>query len=488
MLFEPLFANAASQPQELAVIDDHGRYTYQQLAAMAAGLGMYLSFQTDRPHVGLLLPAGAGFVASFYGTLLAGKSVVPINFLLGDREIAHVIGDSGIDTIVTIPQLATRVKDTPLKVIDLTQLPQTPPAAIAPKFPQPKIDDMAVLMYTSGTSGLPKGVVLSYGNLQSDVDAAIEHAGLQHRHKFLGIIPLFHAFGMTAMMLAPIQLGATVIYTARFSAVGTLNAIKEHGVSLMFGVPSMYGAIAHLKNAGPEDFKSIYAIISGGEPLPAPLREGFKQRFGVPIYEGYGLTETSPVVALNTPQENKPGSVGKLVPGAEARITDDDGNALPQGQMGEIWLKGSMIMKGYYNLPAETAATLTADGYFKTGDIGHLDADGFLHITGRKKDLIIVAGEKASPREIEETLMRHPTVQEAAVIGKKDPGRGEVVVAFIVAREGQTPKADELRDFCRSQGLAQWKCPREVMMVTDLPRSPTGKVLKRELSARIAQS
>jgi long-chain acyl-CoA synthetase len=488
MLFEPLFANAAKQPNDVAIIDDSGKFTYQQVAAMSAGLGVYLASQTSRDKIGLLLPAGVGFAASFYGTLLAGKSVVPINFLLGDREVAHVIKDSGIDTVVTIPFLAGRVKDTPLKVIDLSLLPKTSPVAVPEQFPSPKPDDMAVLMYTSGTSALPKGVILSYGNLQSDVDAAIAHAKLEKGHKFLGVIPLFHSFGMTAMMLAPIQLGATIIYLARFSAVAALNAVREHGVSLMFGVPSMFGAIAHLKNASADDFKSIYAMISGAEPLPTALREGFKQRFGVTLYEGYGLTETSPVVTLNVPHDNRPGSVGRAVPGVEIKIVGDDGNPALAEQSGEIWLKGPMVMKGYHNLPKETAEALTSDGYFKTGDLGKVDADGYLHITGRKKELIIVAGEKAVPREIEDVLLKHPAVAEAAVVGKKDASRGEVVVAFVIAKEGQTIKPEELRDFARNQGLAQWKCPREITVVTDLPRSPTGKVLKRVLVEQVNAS
>ncbi len=483
MLFEPLFANAQRQPDEIAVVDDHGQYSYKQLAAMAAGLGMYLSSQTRQPRVGLLLPPSAGFVGSFYGTLLAGKTVVPINYLLGEKEIAHIIADSGIDTVVTVPFFLPRLKDLSLNVIDLTKLPQTP-EAIQPKFPSPSPNDVAVLLYTSGTSGMPKGVLLTYDNFQSDIDAAIEAAQLKHQHTFLGIIPLFHSFGITAMMLAPIQLGAKIIYIARFSPVATLNAIREHKVSIFFGIPSMFAAIARLKNAAPEDFTQMYAIISGGEPLPSVLREGFKQRFGASLYEGYGLTETSPVVALNTPQVNRPGSVGKMVPRAEARITDDEGKALPQGQVGEIWLKGPMIMKGYNNLPNETAAVLTPDGYFKTGDLGMFDADAFLHITGRKKDMIIVAGEKAFPREIEEILSRHPAVAEAAVVGKKDPQRGEVVVAFVIAKEGQTVQPDELRDLARNNGLAQWKVPREIFVVEEFPRNPTGKVLKRELAQR----
>ena len=484
MLFQPLFTHAQRAPQDLAIIDERGQYTYQQLAAATAGLGLYLGMQTAKPTVGLLLPPSAAFAASFYGTLLSGKAVVPINYLLGDREIAHVIADSGIDTVVTIPQLAPRVQNADLKVVDITQLPQTPPFAITPKFPSPSPNDTAVLLYTSGTSGLPKGVELTYANLQSDVDASIEAANLQQRHKFLGVVPLFHAFGLTAGLLAPIQLGSSVVYLSRFSPVAVLNAFKEHQISIMFGVPAMYGAVAHLKNAAPEDFKSAWALLSGGDALPATLREAFKARFGVPLLEGYGLSETSPVVALNTPDVNRAGSVGKMIPGAEARIVDDNNNPLPAGQEGEIWLRGPMVMKGYHKLPNETAAALTADGYFKTGDLGKLDADGFLFITGRKKDLIIVAGEKAVPREIEETLMRHPAVQEAAVVGKKDTSRGEVVVAFVTLKPGVTATPDDLREFARNQNLAQFKVPREVTILDELPRSPTGKVLKRVLAEK----
>ncbi|HEX4054003.1 MAG TPA: AMP-binding protein [Tepidisphaeraceae bacterium] len=497
MLVEPLLAHAAQTPNEIALHDESGPRTYEQLAAAAAAISAYLPGFTNRPNIGLMLPAGAGFVASFYGTLLAGKSVVPVNFLLSEREIAHIIDDSSIDTLVTIGQLTGKIRDDRIRIVDLAELAKmqaakpVPPANLLAmaksRLPKRGPDDLAVLMYTSGTSGLPKGVVLSFGNLQSDVDACIQHARLEHKHVFLGVIPLFHSFGMTAMMLAPIQLRATIIYMARFSAVAALNAVREHGVSLMFAVPSMFAAIAHLKNAGPEDFKSIYAMISGGEPLPAKLRETFQQRFGVTLYEGYGLTETSPVVALNIPHEHRPGSVGKPIPGVEIKFTDDNGNPVPPGQTGEIWLRGPMVMKGYHNLPQETAAALTPDGYFKTGDLGMMDADGFIFITGRKKDLIIVAGEKAAPREIEEILLTHPAVAEAAVVGKKDPGRGEQVVAFIIAKEGQTATPESLRDVCRERGLAQWKIPREFYFPKDLPRSPTGKVLKRLLVEQVNQ-
>jgi long-chain acyl-CoA synthetase len=480
MLFESLFTHARETPQRTAIIDERGPCTYSHLAAMAAGLGIYLKVQTGKQSVGLLLPASAAFAASFYGTLLAGKSAVPMNFLLGDNELAHVIKDSDIDTVVTIPQLAGRLKDQRLKIIDLTQLPPSPPA-VQPKFPSPRADDLAALIYTSGTSGLPKGVELTYGNLQSCVDAAIEYASLKGEHRFLGVVPPFHSLGLTATVLAPIQLGAMTVCLGRFSPVAVINAIREHQLSLLFAVPSMYGALLHLKNASAEDFRHIYAAISGGEPLSPTIREKFQQRFGVELLEGYGLTETCGPICVNVPQAKRGGSVGRMLPGASARFVDDDGNMLPQGATGEIWLKGPMVMKAYHNLPDETLAVITADGYFKTGDIGHMDEDGYLYITGRKKDLIIIAGEKAAPREIEEALMRHASVADAAVVGRKDPSRGEVVHAFIVAREGERLDPDALRDHCRRENLAQWKIPRDFTILEQLPRSPTGKVLKRVL-------
>jgi long-chain acyl-CoA synthetase len=489
MLVEHLLINAQKQPDELAIIDDRGQVTYSQLAMMAAASAGLIAGATARPSVGLMLPSSAAFVASFYGTLLAGKSVVPINFLLSEREVAHVLADSGIDTVITAAPLAARIANSGLRVIDLAALPQfTVPAGgvSMPAPPTKSPNDLAVLMYTSGTSGLPKGVRLTYNNLQSDVDASIEAAALQKRHRFLGIIPLFHAFGMTAMMLAPIQLGSTIIYMARFSAPGALAAIRDQGASIFFGVPSMFAALAHLKSATAADFANTYALITGAEPQPAMLRQVFAQRFNVNLLEGYGLTETSPVIALNTPEVRRAGSAGKPLPTAKVRIADESGNALGTSETGEILLGGPMVFEGYHNLPNETEAAFTSDGFFKTGDLGHLDADGFLYITGRKKDLIIVAGEKAAPREIEEILSRHPAIAEAAVLGKKDASRGEVVVAFITTRPGQSAKVDELRDFCRQQGLAQWKIPREITLLDEMPRSPTGKILKRQLAEQLA--
>ena len=409
MLFEPLLDHAARTPTDIAMLDEGGTHTFEQLAASAAGMAAHLAQATQRPSVGLMLPAGGicrEFLRNAAGWQERGADQFPAE-RAGDRAHDRRQRDRHDRDHWAIegenqerwdesggPGGACRPRGRGGAGEAL--------AAVRSRLPAPKPDDIAVLMYTSGTSGLPKGVELTFGNLQSDVDACIEHAQLQHKHKFLGVIPLFHSFGMTAMMLAPVQLGSTVIYMARFSPAGAVNAVREHGVSLMFAVPSMLAAIAHSKSAVAEDFKTIYAMITGGEPLPARLRQIFQERFGLTLFEGYGLTETSPVVALNMPWVQRAGSVGKPVPGAQIKIADESGDPLPRGQSGEVWLRGPMVMKGYHNLPRETEAALTADGFFKTGDLGMLDADGFLYITGRKKDLIIVAGEKVAPREVEE--------------------------------------------------------------------------------------
>ena len=346
----------------MAVIDDRGQHTYQELAAMIAGMGLYLSTQTQGTKVGIFLPASTAFVVSFYGTLAAGKTAVPINFLLGEKEIAHVIKDSGIEVILSAPPLAERLKDLPIQVIDLMTLPP-PPAGIlemvAPHMPTAASDDLAVIMYTSGTSAMPKGVLLTHGNLVADVMSAIQHARLTEKHKFLGILPLFHSTGMLATLLAPMILGSTVVYIARFSPVGTIHAIRDHQISIVVAVPSMYGAMARLKSSGPDDVKSLYAALSGGEPLPQAVREAFQQKFGMMICEGYGLTETIGPIAFNVPFAIRPGSVGRLIPNAEVKLVDDEGKPVPPGQSGEVWMRGPMIMKGYNNLPKESAEALT---------------------------------------------------------------------------------------------------------------------------------
>lgn len=496
-MVEWLMESVEKYGAEVGVVDDLRRHTWAEVGALAAGVaervrGMVGEGQGSG-RVGVLLPAGAGFLGAFFGVLLAGKAVVPINFLLGAKEIGHVLKDSGVEVVISTGTLVERMAGSlpgaeeimergrrgELKLLDISAVV---PGVLGKGLARRGDEELAVLMYTSGTSGLPKGVRLTFGNLRSDVDAAIGDAGFERAHVFLGVVPLFHAFGMTAMMLVPVRLGARVVYIGRFSPVACLNAIRAEGVSLMFGVPSMYQAIGRLKDAKREDFAGVYGMFSGGEPLAGAVRELFESRFGVTLYEGYGLTETSPILAQNVPGASRAGSVGKPLTGVEVRIAGEDGSALARGLEGEIQVRGAMVFGGYEGLAEATAAAFTGDGFFRTGDLGHVDGEGFLFITGRLKDLIIVSGEKAHPREIEEVIGRHPAVAEVAVVGRKDESRGEVPVAFVVVKEGaEAPDANAIRTYCREQNLITWKHPREVVIVKSLPRSPTGKVLKREL-------
>jgi long-chain acyl-CoA synthetase len=494
MLVEDLVLAAERFGGETGIVDDFGSVTFGELADRAAGIAKAVRGGgiTSRERVGILLPAGAK-----YGVLMAGKTVVPINYLLGAKEIFHAVADAELDAVLTTPLMLERMAAAlpgaeelvkglmgsgKLKLVDVNGIEGSPVGEL--EIVKREGDETAVVMYTSATTGLPKGVVLTYDNLHSGVESCIEYARLEHRHRFLGLIPLFHSFGMAALMLAPIKLAAMTVYQAKFSAPGVLTAIREHGVSLMFGVPAMFGAVARLKEAKAEDFAGMYAMISGGEPLPAAVREAYSQRFGVKLFEGYGLTETAPVLAFNLPHCHRAGSVGRPLPGVSVRIAGEDGKEVALGAEGEVQVKGRMVFKGYLKNASATEAAFTADGYFRTGDLGKVDADGYLYITGRLKDLIISAGEKVHPREIEEVILRHPAIAEAAVVGKRDELRGEVPVAFVVLREGQSVDANGVRGFCREQKLAGWQVPKEVWVVEGLPRSPTGKVLKRELAKR----
>jgi long-chain acyl-CoA synthetase len=491
MLLEPLLRHASNKPDALAIRDDRGTVSFAQLATMAAGLSQVIARATSRDRVGILLPASSSFAACTYGAMLAGKAIVPINFLLSAQQIAHMIVDSGIDVILTAPPLAEKfapiAAQLPAKLLDLSQLPGSTQTIDLGAVRSPRFDDnaMAVLLYTSGTSGLPKGVPLTHKNLSTCVEACITHVFRGDDHHFLGLVPLFHSTGFTGAMLAPIQLGAPVTYIGRFSPVATVKTIREEKADIVLAVPSMYGALMNLKTAGPEDFAHVFALICGGEPLSGALRDAFEERFKKPLLQGYGLSETCGPIAVNAPHARRDGSVGQLVPCGKVRVVDETNQALAPTQTGEILLGGPSIMQGYHNLPDATRDVMTKDGFFRTGDLGHVDADGYLFITGRAKDMIIISGEKLAPREIEELLVHHELIAEAAVVGKKDESRGEVPVAFVVPKEGQTLDPASAKEFLKQFNLPNWKLPKEVIITDALPRSPTGKVLKRELVARL---
>jgi long-chain acyl-CoA synthetase len=490
-LLKTILLRGLRHPKRVSIVDDQSTSTYFRTMLATYFLANFVKKQTSNPHVGIILPTSGATAVSILGCWQAGKVPIPINFLLGPEELHYVIAHSGVDTIITatkmLEHLGGREKlPTGLNVIELDKqkFGGIPPI----RWPRdPKPDEVATILYTSGTSGKPKGVVLTQGNLYSNVTGAVKHAKLSWADTFLGVLPQFHSFGLTALTLIPLYLGAKVVYTARFVPRRLVELVKEHRPEIFMAVPSMYGAILGVKNVKPDDFKSMRMPISGGEPLPAAVREQCKTKLGINLLEGYGLTETSPVTSWCAPHAFRDGSVGTLLPDVDVQIVDDKDQPLGRNQDGEILISGPNIMRGYYkqdDLTKEVTKELTIDGkprkYFRSGDIGKLDADGFLYITGRKKEMLIVGGENVFPRDIEEVLNRHPAIRDSAVIGKSDDLRGEVPVAFIEIEEGHTFDESAIRAFCR-ENLANYKVPREINKVDQLPRSPTGKILRRKL-------
>lgn len=465
----------------LAAADQSLMVDYRTLIGLAGGLARSIAAQTDRPHVGILAPTSTAAALAIFATWYAGRTPVPLNFLLSPDELRPIVADAGLDLIVTVQHfepLAAAVGAKTLLMAGKTMAPQRiePPNCAA--------GDTAVIIYTSGTSGAPKGVCLSFTNLLGNVDGCVAHARLAPDQVFLSVLPQFHSFGFTAMTVVPLLLGATVWYLPRFSPLMVLNTIQEQRVSVFMAVASMFGALLHAKDAPPDALRGLTLAISGGEPLPMRVFEAFRERFGVSIMEGYGLTETSPVVSINTPWACRPGSVGRPLPGIEVCAVDAGGAVLRPGGEGELLIRGHCVMQGYYQREEETRQAIH-DGALRTGDVGRVDEEGYVHITGRAKEMLIVGGENVVPREIENVLLDHPAVAEAAVIGMRDELRGELPVAFVILKEGADPASAgevELRNFCRSR-LAGYKVPRSVRIEKELPRSPTGKILKRALRA-----
>jgi long-chain acyl-CoA synthetase len=342
--------------------------------------------------------------------------------------------------------------------------------------PSGSADDVAVCLYTSGTTGRPKGALLSHGNLIANLESFRAVLHVTEADVFLAVLPLFHAYGATVLLLEPLSVGATVVVEPRFVPDAILRAIAQHRVTLFAGVPSMYAVLAATPR--PDlDFSAWRLCISGGAPLPVAVAEAFEAKYGLPIYEGYGPTECAPVLTVNPPfGTRKLGSVGPAIPRVELRVVDDRGEPLPPGEVGEIVARGPNVMQGYLNRPAETAEALRG-GWYHTGDLGRVDDDGYYYIVDRKTDLILVGGLNVYPREVELVLEGHPAVAEAAVIGVSDPVRGEAPKAFVIPKDGHAVTIQELLQWCR-QRLANYKVPRSIVMVPDLPRTVTGKILK----------
>jgi len=485
MLVELLRDAARRRGSVLAVSDQLATLSYRRLRAFARAMRDLVLRSTEAERVGLLLPASSLFSGCFFGVLWSGKTAVPLNFLLSGAELARLVNIAELDVVITVRPFHELAEALPCRVIYLEDLNLKRRIVFAmlrpaPALPKVAPDDTAVLLFTSGTAAEPKGVELTQRNLTSNCHDCIATARMQPDHRFLNCLPPFHIFGLLANVIAPVALGASVYCVPRFQPQAVARALKEHGISIFMAIPSMYRALLRLKAEGDGCMQSVFLAVSGGEPLPDAVFDEVRDRFGIELLQGYGLTETSPVCTLETPWARKRGTIGKPVRNVDVRIVDPDGRDVTVGEDGEIWIKGPNVMKGYFRRPEDTRAAITPDGWFRTGDGAQFDNEGFLTITGRLKDLIIIGGENVQPREIEDVLESHPAVAEAAVVGMPDASRGEVAIAFVIPAAGATVDEMELRTLARDR-LAGYKVPKQIRVVDDLPRSPIGKVLKRKL-------
>lgn len=481
----PILRRLIARPGAVVLTDDQRDWKAAQLLIGAAHLADAIEHRSRSHTVALMLPTSGLFPMAALAGWMLGRTVVPLNYLLAPEELQYVVNDCETDTVIAAGKLLEHVGFTPrvknlvlLEDVDFSGAPEPRWPAGADK------DDLAALLYTSGTSGRPKGVMLTHANVSANIAQARRCARFTKNDTFLGVLPQFHSFGFTVLTLLPLTIGAGAVFTARFTPRRIIQLIRDHRATCFVAIPSMYNALVAAKSGTPEDLRTLRFAVSGGEPLPAAVAEGFQKKFGVRINEGYGLTETAPVTNICLPEEFRPSSVGRPVQWLEQRIVDESGNVAGPGREGEIRMRGPNVMRGYFKLPDETASAFDEHGYFRSGDMGRFDDDGHLYITGRIKEMLIVGGENVFPREIEEALNAHPSVHASGVVGMHDPMRGELPVAFVEMEEGATFDETALRAWCRDR-LAGYKVPREIRVMDALPRNPTGKIMRRNLAERL---
>jgi long-chain acyl-CoA synthetase len=506
-----LFRQAAEEHRGRNALSFYGTtFEFGRLQALVEKMAASLSSSgvSKGDRVALMLPNCPQYVISFFATVRLGAIVTQINPMYVEREIEHILNDSGAETIVAYAAVYERVKtvlpDSNLKTVIVVDFGDEPEgldpghhtfgnflSADADPAPDVEIDpaeDVAALQYTGGTTGVSKGAMLTHRNLVANVQQAID-VFVRNPDQFtgrrcVGALPFFHIYGLTCVMLFGIRLGTEQILLPRFEVAEALAVFENARPTMFSGVPTMYMALL----ASGEDLRKhhlhdVMIFNSGGSALPVNLKRSFEERVGKPLFEGYGLSEASPVTHNNPPflGEGREGSIGIPIPSTDARIVDvETGETeMPVGESGELIIKGPQVMKGYLNMPEETARTLK-DGWLHTGDVAKMDEDGYFFIVDRKKDMIVASGYNVYPREVEEVLFEHPDVAEAVAIGVPDDYRGETVKAFVVKRSGATTTEEEILVFCKER-LAPYKAPKAVEFRDDLPKSAVGKLLRRVL-------
>lgn len=450
--------------------------------ALAAHLAGHFGVQPG-DRVGVWLKNCPEFVPSVFGILLAGGVVVPINNFLKSEEVGYILEDAGMDILITDAELganesALREQRAGLKLFKVEELGSLPNYTHPVSEPSANEHELAVIIYTSGTTGRPKGAMLSHGNLLHNVESCRQILETTGEDRFVVILPMFHTYMMCVGLMLPMLTGGSMILVRSLHPPkNLLQEIYQHRGTILPAIPQFYRS---LTQATIPPGMPLRICLSGAAPLPRQILEEFESKFGIPLIEGYGLSEASPVVTKNPLRGiRKAGSIGLPIPDVEVSVQNDAGNMLGTGETGEICVRGGNVMMGYWRKSEETAKVMR-DDWLLTGDVGHRDEDGYFYITDRKKDMLLVNGINVYPREIEEVLYRFPGVKEAAVIGIPDARRGEQPVAYVAPMDGVTLEEKAMHQFLRGK-LADYKVPRRVEVLPALPRNATGKILKTAL-------
>ncbi|QKV96199.1 AMP-binding protein [Streptomyces sp. NA02950] len=486
-VFDPVRRHAAETPDHIALRGGADQWTYRQLRDASARYAGALAAEGLSPgdRVLLVAPSVPEFVVAYLGIQAAGCVAVPINTMSTRAEAEYVLGDAGCSLAIAWHGLGPAVAEAAeaLKVPSWTLTPGAPvPDTAATPVVDRDRDETAAILYTSGTTGRPKGAQLTVGNLLSAGEIGAQCCRGSSADRTGTGLPLFHVFGQASVMMATLTAGGSLSLLARFDPASMLEMLRRDRLTIMAGVPTMWNAILNASgDADPADFAGLRVAVSGGASLPGEIARAFEARFGCVILEGYGLTETTALGTFNDiDRGGKTGYTGRAVPGLRVQVRDVDGNECAPGTVGEVHIKGPTVMRGYWNRPADTAAAISPDGWFRTGDLGETDTDGDLRIVDRIKDLIIRGGYNVYPGEVEEVLYDHPDIVEAAVIGVPDDHYGEEVAALIAARPGSELGADEVSNWTRER-LSAYKVPRIIRFVDELPKGPSGKILKRSI-------
>lgn len=502
-LRELLESRAAAQPDKPFLFSeaDGRRFTYAEFDRAVNRASRMLAARGIRKGdvVSLLMPNSVEYIIAYFACFKLGALAGPVNSLLKPQEIAYVIGNSEAKALLVHTEFTVRVNEILSELPSLKHVIEFDDEARATHefadeaSPLPPVeierDDEAIIIYTSGTTGKPKGCLLTHGNLIANARQISHWLGFTERDRLLTIMPLFHMNAVSVTTMTPLYAGGSTVVSTKFSASRFWKIISDYEITSFGSVATMLTMLLETYPEGvPEGLQTsqLRFAMCGSAPVPAEVMKRFEERFRCLVIEGYGLSESTCRSTFNPPDERRrAGSCGMPI-GNEMKIVDDEDREVPDGSLGEIVMRGENILKGYFKNPEATERAFR-NGWFHTGDVGYRDAEGFFYIVDRKTDMIIRGGENVYPREIDEVLYQHPAIAAAAAIGVPDPLYGEEVAAFVILKDGQDATEEDVIKFCRER-LADYKCPKTVRFVKDIPKGPTGKLLKRELTKQYGMS